>query len=134
MLATAKPHERLGLRQWEYNALKQVRDDLATGRISTKQFNMDVVSSNCGTVHCIGGHMARISGMEGFQIYEYAHNRNRRRSKVLKPLFFPKHGRHYNATPAQAVKVIDHFLLTGEVDWELATTAGPLSQTPRDRE
>ena len=99
----------------EHAALIQVRDALASGKLDG-HFNINVAISQCGTFACIGGHMAQLMGMTGYeeiQSYVSAH-------KDLHELFYPDSEEDLNwddITPTQAVMAIDNFLKTGNPEW-----------------
>jgi hypothetical protein len=116
----AKQNWRLSMEIDE--ALRLVRDDLASGKIPASQFDMgrSLSHSGCGTVGCIGG-----------WAYLKMHGKKNAHKRVdgfiyhttdeLHALFFPSSSRKdidWSAiTPAHAVKAIDMYLTTGKVDW-----------------
>lgn len=122
MLAKSKPHEVLGIDEWELEALRWVRGGLNSGAIPPEEFDMGATAHRreCGTVGCLGAHMALHAGMS----FEKASSYVRSVKGPLKQLFFP-HDKAigWYASPKQAVEVVDHFLETGEVDWNRASLA-----------
>lgn len=138
-----KSAEELGIQVWEYDALLQVRDLLATGKIEhnrdllrrskdvetrpTKRiFNMEITHDPdrwaCGTVGCIGGWVwalhknddRAVGGPEYVKGHEYG--------GPLGRLYYPKLpggvAAYKSITPKQAVIAIDNFLTTGNPDWK----------------
>ncbi len=64
----------------------------------------------CGTVRCIGGTADWLIGKPVF-LNKHAVG------TVLHTLFYPKDAAGWRATPQHAADVIEHYLLTGKVDW-----------------
>lgn len=110
-----------------------VRDRIAA--LSPHLFNMVDTFPDCGTAGCIMGWTAEVLAVEKMdsdftwrgdaaaRVWGFNNSDN--------PLFFPSRaekgkdlmsdGRSgFKATPAQAVRVLDHYLATGEVDWSVA--------------
>lgn len=128
-------HEKLKITFAEYGALLGVLTMLkagilvdAQGRDRPKEklhlFNMSVPlrSQDCGTVGCIGGHMALILGKQNADdAHYYVHGAGR--SVALHPLFFPAEiGCHkyksWSEIPIPVtVAAIENFLYTGEPRW-----------------
>lgn len=127
MLAIRKTAQQLGIEQWEYDKLLQVRDLLESESFFKHSdygdlpdgpcFNMGTscVSENCGTVACIGGWMAVLSGMrDETKIADYVD-----RHSALATLFYPDISvfDYDNITPLQAVLAIDNMLMYGKPFW-----------------
>lgn len=108
-----------------------VRDRIAA--LPSYLFDMATTFPDCGTAGCIMGWTAEVFNLEArtaigeFRgdvaacLWGFTDSTN--------PLFFPtladkgvmSDGRSgFKATPAQAVRVLDHYLATGEVDWSVA--------------
>lgn len=95
-------------------------------------FNMNVpckLNKECGSIHCIGGTMAVLMGLnEENSDYYVAQGAAGARpgflghSENLRDLFFPPGVEYNSITPQEAVKVIDTFLTTGVVDWSSVRT------------
>jgi hypothetical protein len=109
-------------------ALKKVRDNLISGKIKEKQFDISRTfkKTSCGTVACIGG-WAYVYIMGGATRVdtEEAENFIYKAPPDLHALFFPGGDcqsdiNWYDITPAHAVKAIDMYLTTGKVDWQKA--------------
>lgn len=138
-------HERRHITFAEYGALLGTRAMLALNALTTTdngclvagehKFNMRraLLVKDCGTVGCIGGHMALIMGKTDnnaphfcgpdLTATEYVETG---RSDSLLALFYPPREYNYKKiTPAQAVKAIDNWLRTGEPMWhKLGLTKG----------
>lgn len=103
--------------------LCRVRDDLASGAIPRRLFNMRQFDSieDCGMAHCIGGWM-RAYACEAVDLWEGKWTCT---TGPFHALFFPTHVKRpftmldYAAiTPQQAIVAIDLWLATGRVDWQ----------------
>lgn len=133
-----EPWTFLEIEEYEYRALLEVREGLASGFYThnpgcgsrkARFFNMgaDYHYSACRTTACIGGWMAMGMGMARHRDVErYVW---RVRSPALDPLFFPDDlpddlindsASWGTITPAQAVRAIDSFLTTGKPNWRAA--------------
>lgn len=102
--------------------LCRVRDDLASGAIPRRLFDMRSFgpAEDCGTTHCIGGWMRAYAQHDGnLWNPEWA-----QLNGDFAPLFFPTDFDNYfseqdyaTITPQQAIVAIDLWLATGRVDW-----------------
>jgi hypothetical protein len=131
-----KTANELRIRDEEYEALKWVREELATNAIvwqnrsgewiewssAPKQFNMGTILSRdegfggCKTAACVGGWMAiRMGHTERWDAVNYVNNEM---SPALVPLCFPYPSLMEHMRPEHAVKAIDNFLETGDPAWE----------------
>jgi hypothetical protein len=97
----------------------RLRDFLAT--LPDKQFNMGVWSRqlSCGTAACIGGwaeHLifGEIDSERSERTVAAALGLSREQESEL---FYPD---SYNRTTAEAVRVLDYYLATGEIRWDVA--------------
>lgn len=113
-------------------ALRKVRDRLLDGRISKEEFDMGLVLSrrmnHCGTVGCIGGHMATflrpndvsVNNDSASSIMAHAVylSEERYENDFLEDLFyeFPRNGQ---TGPKSAAKQIDRYL-DGKQPWPSA--------------
>lgn len=101
--------------------LKILRDHIAG--LSPEKFDMS--EWRCGTAACIGGWTETLFAKKrlGESAVGALIGLNPDQSEAL---FYPDlpdpdgDARAWNATPAEAVKVLDHLLATGEVDWRVA--------------
>jgi hypothetical protein len=120
-------HEIVGITKAEFDALIWVRDELASGRIESQNFDMDDWGSSvkdvydCGSARCIGGWMSykldyKIDDEKDTTLF---------RSSKFHPLFFPFKREKWFFTPAQAVRAIDNFLFNspGDPQWVEAVKA-----------
>lgn len=100
----------------EVAAMISVRDDLLSGAIKPREFNMYVVSGQrqCGTVMCIGGHVANRVGCR-FPEEQYIWFKRKVRGGIgqLAQLFSPCNP----SDPQRAAAAIDHYLETGKGTW-----------------
>lgn len=141
MLKQMKTANQLGIQEWEFTRLIEVRDLLQTKTLKhSKQgnsfyavwslpvgFNMgyahQYTEGKCGTVGCIGGWMAINQGFNEIETNHYVDMID----GSLKKLFYPPEDRDesdvyvpYNdITPEQAVQAINNFLYDGDPNWEL---------------
>jgi len=100
--------------------LKRVRDDLASGKIGARHFDMSTwgTARSCGTVACIGGWAAtyaRKSGMLDVAIQQIVNERPRALENLFYPFVLGMSWRHVK--PEQAVRAIDNTLYTGTPRW-----------------
>ena len=116
--------------------IKKVRDHIAG--LPSSQFGMRLwhTETECGTCCCIGGWTGAIllddldadrwDAAEALGLTDLASHR----------LFYPTAAscrrNPWDATPPQAVRVLDHLLKTGEVDWSIIDTLPEVSATPSD--
>ena len=126
-----KTASELRITEDELEALKKTRCLLSRRMPDGAGFNMtksydthaagfvdDEVLTECGTVACIGGWMAVSMGMGPSAVDDYVGSKDGGYGDPLFHLFYPSIGMPwYDITPSMAVKVIDRFLETGEVDW-----------------
>lgn len=118
--------------------LRKVRDLIAS--LSDEQFDMGAYAEEepCGTVACIAGWACIVAGvgnihsLVGDDIHERAQRHLGLTTQAATNLFtpFPGYSADYQfawlQTPdrKQAVRVLDHLLETGEVDWPRALADG----------
>ncbi len=130
-----RDHHKLGITLAEWLALLGVREALASGALhhqkrrnttarhitnwpinGTKHtFNMGLIcrQEHCGSVGCIGGYMALVTG-QNTQVTVRREHPNRELAK----LFFPPSRSDYNTiTPKQAVQALDNYLTKGKASW-----------------
>lgn len=141
-----KTAEELGIADWEFEKLLEVRDLFASGRVNHVRevdldddtpledsiigdsFNMELASkrSDCGAVCCIGGWMHALqhgTKVDNKLVFDVKQARDYvwDSKDELHALFFPHEiGDWVAITPARAVKAINNFLRTGKAKWERA--------------
>ena len=106
--------------------LRVVREDLATGRITSQMLQMDEIIASCGTVACIGGWMKLrrheaekdYVGRHRTSLGEISDGLSDERSEGLDALFYSFPG---NVTPERAVQAIDQWLEGSNDPWERYT-------------
>jgi hypothetical protein len=112
--------EALGIESWERDELIALWPKLLA---QTARLDMKQAASACGSVCCIGGHIALSHGISVIGARRYVQNHAN-----LSALFFPDNTvnfRHpgWRATGAQAAQAILNFLTTGNADWDRVTAA-----------
>lgn len=110
--------------------LVRLRDFLATlpeERFDMRDWNQ---TDECGSVCCIGGWTEHLFAGPGELSEEAVAELIGLDYLEGQTLFYPaNYDRAWDATPAQAVRVLDHLLATGEVCWEVAFTDQPETVT-----
>lgn len=113
------PARALGIDQWE-------RDELIAlaARLLSESIALDMMrtASDCGSVGCIGGHIALAHGISVRGARRYVQNQAQA-GGPLANLFFPDltvNYRHpgWRAGPREAAGAILNFLTTGAPDWD----------------
>jgi hypothetical protein len=113
------PAAALGVEEWE-------RDELIAlaSRLLDESIELDMMrsASDCGSVACIGGHMALSHGISVRGARRYVQNQAQSNGP-LAALFFPDltvNHRHpgWRAEASDAARVIINFLTTGAPDWD----------------
>lgn len=117
---------KYGVASWHsYDATTDYSDSDAAMMLTRQGqhlFNMGQIckfTAHCGSLGCIGGHMALLMGVHPRQYTDVD------RSPILDKLFYPPHPVDFNyneITAEDAVGVIECFLATGHVDWSPAVT------------
>lgn len=84
----------------------------------------------CGTVSCIGGTAEILFGGSAFDVLGASSDQD---YDTLKRLFYPplNDSPGWEATPAQAARVIRHLVETGKVEWRYEVM-GPVDRDPVD--
>lgn len=109
----------LGVEEWERNELIALASRLLNEDVG---LDMTRAASDCGSVGCVGGHMALAHGMSALGARRYVQDAAQADS-ALAPLFFPdltanKAHPGWRARPVEAVHAILNFLTTGAPDWD----------------
>jgi hypothetical protein len=112
------PARMLGIDEWERDALIALWPKLLEG---TAILDMRQAASDCGSVGCIGGHIALAHGISVLGARRYVQDQVQR-SGPLAALYFPdltvtQTHPGWRASAAQAAEVILGFLTTGSADW-----------------
>jgi len=113
----------------EFGALVKVLGMLERGDLKTVEygpptgpfdFNMSCsgISSECGTVACIGGWVAVLMGRKGDDIARYVNDQES--DGVLAPLYWPDEVGALDATAPQASVALRNYLTHGEPRWDEA--------------
>jgi hypothetical protein len=107
--------EALGIEAWEREELIALWPRLLA---ETAPLDMRRAVSACGSIGCIGGHIALAHGISVIGSRRYVQGQER-----LAELFFPDHTidfRHpgWRATGPQAAHAVLNFLTTGRADWD----------------
>ncbi len=113
--------DALGIEDWERDELIALWPKLMA---ETIEIDMHQAASDCGTVCCIGGHMALSHGISVLGARRYVQN-----NEPLSVLFFPDRTINFQhpgwrAKAPQAGQAILNLLTTGKPDWDgvMATT------------
>ena len=100
--------------------LTVLADDLETGVVQPDSFNMQICcrdDRDCGTVACIGGHLAMRLGMSVLDADDWVMDIQCQASH-LTTLFYPPLSINWSrVTPVIAARSIRSWLATGEPDW-----------------
>jgi len=107
--------QALDFEDWERDELIALWPQLIA---ETRSLDMRQSASECGSVCCIGGHIALSHGISVQGARRYVQN-----STSLSALFFPDltiNQQHpgWHATGPQAAQAILNFLTTGKPDWD----------------
>lgn len=113
------PATALGVEDWERRELIALASRLLDEAVA---LDMSRAASDCGSVGCIGGHMALAHGISVRGARRYVQDAAQSASP-LAPLFFPdltanKAHPGWRARPAEAAHAILNFLTTGAPDWD----------------
>jgi hypothetical protein len=113
------PARMLGIEDWEREELINLWPKLLDG---TALLDMRQAASDCGSVGCIGGHIALAHGISVHGARRYVQDQAQRNG-ALAALFFPDPTgtqRHFGwrANGRQAAEAILGFLTTGVPDWD----------------
>jgi hypothetical protein len=113
------PAAALGVEEWERDALIALAAKLLDESIA---LDMMRSASDCGSVACIGGHMALAHGISVRGARRYVQNQAQF-SGPMAALFFPDltvNHRHpgWRAEASDAARAIINFLTTGAPDWD----------------
>lgn len=130
-------HQKLGITFAEFGALLGTREMLKLDLITNADcplpleqahvLNMNTTVSvyDCGSIGCLGGHMALIMGLSAGQADAYVTNGRCRKhggavaSPALHDLFYPSDIYDWEGiTPAMAIDAIDNFLKDGNPHWD----------------
>lgn len=123
-MKTVSPYrtaEDLGVRQWERDGLVALIGPLSRGEI---QFDMRTAGcelASCGTVACIGGHIAMMHGLPLSESTKYVHRFKRMEEMPEHPLtalYFPEAPSAWYCTAPQAGFAVVNFLTLGEPQWD----------------
>jgi len=114
------PARALGIEEWERDELIALASKLLNESIA---LDMMRAASECGSVGCIGGHMALAHGISVRGARRYVQNQAQTNGP-MSALFFPDltvNYRHpgWRASPADAARAIINFLTTGAPDWDV---------------
>lgn len=119
----------------ERTNMRRLRDMIAG--LPAERFDMsesgeweDAGAGDCGTAACIGGWARALLRRHVYSIDELAPDLGLTKREAT-ALFYPGSGDSmwapmsdgrspYDATPAQAANVLDHYLATGRIDWSVA--------------
>lgn len=146
MTAKKHIHEKRGLSFAEYGALLGTREMLRLGAVEdtyecklpddkAHTFNMNVpmIKEGCGTVGCIGGHMALIMGYSNSEADNYV--TNSQYSRPIGKLFYPDSLENWEGiTPDMGVAAIDNFLKDGNPRWTDVAEEFGFDGRPRDED
>jgi hypothetical protein len=116
------PAKALGIDDWERDRLIEL---LAKLEMESARLDMNQAASDCGSVACIGGHIALAHGVSvrGARRYVQAQGQA---GGPLAALFFPdltvdrQHPGWRSGAP-EAARAILNFLTTGAPDWDAVT-------------
>lgn len=113
------PARALGIEEWERDELIALVSKLLNVSIA---LDMMRAASECGSVGCVGGHMALAHGISVQGARRYVQNQAQTNGPMA-PLFFPDltvNYRHpgWRAGPLEAARAIVNFLTTGAPDWD----------------
>jgi hypothetical protein len=113
------PASALGVEEWEREELIALASKLLSEAIA---LDMTRAASDCGSVGCIGGHMALAHGISVQGARRYV-QRQAQTNSPLAGLFFPDltvNHRHpgWRAAASDAAHAIHNFLTTGAPDWD----------------
>ncbi|VFU10287.1 hypothetical protein [Methylocella tundrae] len=114
-----QPATALGIEEWEREELIALALKLMDGTVA---LDMTRAAADCGSVGCIGGHMALAHGISVRGARRYVQNQAQCDSP-LAALFFPDftvNHRHpgWRAEACGAARAIVNFLTTGAPDWD----------------
>lgn len=112
------PAKALGIEDWEREELIALRSKLEA---EAAALDMTQAVSDCGSVCCIGGHIALLHGISIRGARRYVQSQAQT-SGALGALFFPDltvNHQHpgWRASEAEAARAILNFLTTGDPDW-----------------
>ena len=109
--------------------IKRVRDHIE--KLPPSKFDMqwlgDEPSRGCGSACCIAGWAHRVLGLDGFtDAATRAFGLTERQGfDLMWPPVDPERSPAWEATSAQAVRVLDILIETGRVDWDRALAEVP---------
>ncbi len=119
----------LGVEDWEREELIALAAKLLNEDIA---LDMARAASDCGSIGCIGGHMALAHGVSvrGARRYVQSHAQT---GGLLSALFFPDFTVNHShpgwrASAAQAARAILNFLTCGAPDWDAVMGAPSIAQ------
>lgn len=93
-----------------------VRDKLKSGQIRPEEFNMRYFKSSCGTVRCIGGHMAvELKNQYANQNPTSELDVSSSVENAADRLFYPN---NCCATTTQAVRALNNFIKGNSRPWD----------------
>jgi len=107
----------LQIEPWERNGLIAFVEAVEQYKLSDDKFDMAVcctVSSDCGTISCIGGYVGLRFGMCPWEAEAYVLTGY---SEALEDLYYPDTQSWNAVTAKQAAAVTRHFLTTGVIEW-----------------
>jgi hypothetical protein len=113
------PARALGIEEWERDELIALASKLLDESIA---LDMMRAASECGSVCCIGGHMALAHGISVCGARRYVQNQAQTNGPMA-ALFFPDLTVNYShpgwrASATEAARAIVNFLTTGAPDWD----------------
>ncbi len=113
------PATALGVEEWERDELIALASKLLNGSIS---LDMARAASECGSIGCIGGHMALAHGISVRGARRYVQHQAQGNGPMA-ALFFPdltvNHSHPgWRAEAPDAARAIINFLTTGAPDWD----------------
>jgi len=111
----------LGIEPWEHEGLVALVGPLCRGELRLDMRTPLSEVQSCGTVACIGGHIALRRGLSSLAVARYVKSYRRvggRAKHRLTPLFFPELPNAWFCTAEQAGAAIVNFLTLGEPRWD----------------
>lgn len=113
------PAKALGIEDWEREELIALWPKLLDGTVA---LDMRQAASDCGSVGCIGGHIALAHGISVLGARRYVQEQAQK-AGPLATLYFPDltvTHRHpgWTASGAQAAQAVVNFLTTGRPAWD----------------
>lgn len=130
-MKTVSPYrtaDDLGIQSWEHAGLAALVGPLSRGEIRFDMRTAGCEVASCGTVACIGGHVAMLHGLSLAESSKYVHRFKRvdgLPAHRLTELYFPDSPSAWYCTAAQAGAAAVNFLTLGEPRWDAVMRGGP---------